>query len=77
MIFNYFTEEGKRTSIRFTETDVKAIKVIMKNKNKKDALSGYIKKKIWMSKARPRPQSFSAWLRECIMLDLLWRIKNG
>lgn len=77
--FNYFTEEGKRTSISLTETDINALKFIIK----KDFIGGkdvqrYIKEKTPLSKGRIN--SFSAFIGECILSDVLKiaeEVQNG
>ena len=74
--FNYYTEEGKRTSISLTETDMKALKFIIK----KDFIGGtdvqrYIKEKTPLSKVRIN--SFSAFISECILLDVLNLAEGG
>lgn len=74
--FNYFTEEGKRTSISLTETDIKALKFI----TKKDFVGGkdvqrYVKEKMPLSKGRLN--SFSAFIGECILLDVLNMAEGG
>lgn len=71
MLFNFFTLEGKRSSIQLTTSDVRAIHYLMKSDTNKSVID-YVTSKQWMAKARPRPQSFTAFLRECIMLDLLF-----
>lgn len=74
--FNYFTEEGKRTSISLTETDMKALRFI----KKKDFIGGkdvqrYIKEKTPLSKGRIN--SFSAFIGECILSDVLNLAEGG
>ena len=68
--FNYHTLSGKRSSISITETDIKALKFI----TGKDFVCGkdvkkYINKKLPIS--RRRINCFSAFIRECILTDLM------
>lgn len=73
--YNYFKKNGKRSSITLSESDIKALGFILKKKKVTGTdVKEYVAKKITSSKARKN--SFSCWIHECIVFDLL-KIAKG